>query len=124
MSYALHKPYRRPRRAPHRSSAVSHLPSYPVYPIPVSGPSTPVKRGINKDILAAVAVVVALLVLMYVLDRFFGEDRVTENKRPQRKRIEKMSTEALARKLYARLDKKGGANPKTMQSLRRISDQG
>lgn len=123
MSYTTYNP--RPLR-PRRRVAPPQPPQpvYPAYPIqPLSAAEPPAKNTMWRGILIAVAVVVGLLVLLYVLDRYFGEERQerdTVPEKPQRRRVEKMSTETLAKNLYKRLEKKGHASDTTMNALRQI----
>lgn len=118
MSYVTYNPQpTRPRRRARAPQPV--YPAYPIQPLSAAGP--PVKNNAWRGILIAIAVVVGLLVLLYVLDRHLGEQpERDEPDKPKRRRVEKMSTEALAKNLYKRLEKKGHASDATMNALRQI----
>lgn len=121
MSYVTYNP--RPTRRPRRRAPAPPQPVYPAYPIqPLSAAEVEPRNNMWRGILIAVAIVVGLLVLMYVLDRYFGEqsERAEEPDKPKRRRVEKMSTETLAKNLYKRLEKKGHASDTTMNALRQI----
>jgi len=67
-------------------------------------------------VLKAIAVVVAIAVVLYLLDRMNGEDDAPVKPNPGKK----MSTRDMAKKLYERLEKNGDVNETTMRSLAQI----
>lgn len=113
------RPLRRPRARPAPQPPQPVYPAYPVQPLSSAETLAP-NKNVWRGLLIAIAVVVGLLVLMYVLDRYFGEQADAEPEKPKRRRVEKMSTETLAKNLYKRLDKNGDASDATMNALRQI----
>lgn len=106
------RPRTRRRRAPQPNR--NQLQSIPMYPVQPLGETKP---AINwRPILIAIAVVVAIIVLFIVLDKKYGK-AVQPNKKSGMK---KMSTTDLAKNLYERLEKRGGASKQTMNSLRQL----
>ena len=69
-----------------------------------------------KKLLLAVVVVIAILVLMYWLDKMANQ----KAERPVRPNTRKQSTAEMARNLYSRLEKRGGVATTTMRSLKQL----
>lgn len=73
---------------------------------------TPSSSGWGKKLLIIVVVLVGALLLLMLLDSMLNK-----KKRVQRNPVKRLSTPELAKQLYARLERKGDANPATMRSL-------
>lgn len=95
--------YHLPELRSRRQQAVTLLPLSDL-------PTSPV-RGISRGLLIAIAIVIVLLFLLWLLAPR------EERRQLQRNVVRKMSTAELAKNLYDRLERRGSANPTTMRSL-------
>lgn len=110
MSYQLL--LRRPiRRRVHRSPLPTTVPLGQPLLLPVPQP----KPDPMKALMMGLLVVILLMAFLWWIDQ-----QNQKNVRPNRSRASKQSTNEMARKLYKRLEKRGGANDTTMRSLRAL----
>ena len=90
---------------PSRGMALTPIPGAQLAAVPTSS-------GWGKKLLLIVIVLVGALLLLMLLSSMLNK-----KKRVQRNPVKRLSTPELAKQLYARLDRKGDANPATMRSL-------
>jgi hypothetical protein len=90
------------------------LPPPMVMPVPgtTALAQTQTSSGWGKKVLILVIVLIGALLLLMLLGSMLNK-----KKRVQRNPIKRLSTPELAKQLYARLERKGDANPATMRSL-------
>lgn len=72
----------------------------------------PSSSGWGKKLLIIIAVLVGALILLALISSM-----TSKKKRIERNPVKRLSTPALAKQLYERLEKRGGANPATLRSL-------
>jgi hypothetical protein len=74
------------------------------------------KPDMMKTMMTGLLIVVLLMAFLWWLDQQNQKRPVT----PNRSRASKQSTKEMANNLYKRLDKRGGANPGTLRSLKAL----
>lgn len=91
--------------------------NYPLVPLSQVSP-VPVADDRQKKLLLLLLAVLAVLVVVWMVNRKPAPQPMSRNKAAR-----KLSTPELAKNLYERLERRGGANETVMRSLKSYSSQ-